>query len=151
MNTFKTNAKGLWTMRHVVLLLFLAAALSAPAVATPYTYTYEGNALPEDEGWERRWGNDDGAYEGDGAVRTIEDGILTMDSMYDLRVYDYNCHYLYGELDPDPGELFVAEWRVYVEDWEGDYGAPDSRVCVSSDEGWHLALGFFSRPCREPV
>ena len=89
MNTFKTNAKGLWTMRHVVLLLFVAAVLASPAVATPYTYTYEGNALPEDEGWERHWGNDDGSHEGTGAVRTIADGILTMDSMYSLRVYDY--------------------------------------------------------------
>jgi len=99
--------------------------------------------LPENEGWERHWGNDDGSHEGEGAIRTLADGILTMDSMYDLRVYDYACHYLYGEVDPEPGELFVAEWRVYVEEWVGDYGAPDSRVCVCSDDGWLLALGLF--------
>ena len=128
-------------MKHVVLLLFFVAALAAPAVATPYTYTYEGVALPELEGWERHWGNDDGAYEGDGAVRTIEDGILTMDSMYSLRVYDYNCHYLYGELDPDPGELFVAEWRVKIDDSIGD--GRDSVVGIASDGAMQLAFGLF--------
>jgi hypothetical protein len=127
--------------------LFTAVAalgvLVAQAGADEYWITYEGNDFPENEGWERHWGNDDGPYEGDGAIRTVENGILTMDSMYDLRVYDYACHYLYGALDPDPGELFVAEWRVYVKDWVGDYGAPDSRVCVCSDDGWLLALGLF--------
>jgi len=115
-------------MKRVILLLFTAAALGTlvvPAGAEPYWYAYEGNDLPENEGWQRFWGNDDGPFEGDGAIRTVENGILTMDSMYSQRVYDYACHYLYGELDPDPGELFVAEWRVYVEDWVSDQGARD--------------------------
>jgi len=130
-------------MRMLVFVLAALGVMVSTAGADEYWLTYEGNDLPENEGWERHWGNDDGSHEGEGAIRTLADGILTMDSMYDLRVYDYACHYLYGEVDPEPGELFVAEWRVYVEEWVGDYGAPDSRVCVCSDDGWLLALGLF--------
>jgi len=134
-------------MAETTRLLFVVAAALGVMVSTAgadeYWLTYEGNDLPENEGWERHWGNDEGSHEGEGAIRTVEDGILTMDSMYDLRVYDYACHYLYGELDPDPGELFVAEWRVYIEDWVGDYGHWDSKVSICSDEGWLLAFGLF--------
>jgi hypothetical protein len=128
------------------LMFTVAAALGVlvgTAGADEYWITYEGNDLPENEGWGRSWGNDDGQYHGHGAVRTVENGILTMDSLYDLRVYDYAYRYLYGEVDPDPGELFVAEWRVYIEDWVGDYGHWDSKVSICSDEGWLLGLGLF--------
>jgi len=126
------------------MLMFLVAALgvlAAPAGADEYWITYEGNDLPENEGWNRSWGNDEGPQQGEGAVRTLENGILTMDSLYDLRVYDYAYLYLYGELDPDPGELFVAEWRLKVDETIGDHW--DSKVSVCSDEGWLLGLGCF--------
>ncbi|MBU0617068.1 MAG: hypothetical protein KKI02_05075, partial [Planctomycetes bacterium] len=128
--------------RRVVLIPVLACILSASVNAEPYWITYEGNDLPENEGWERHWGNDEGAHEGDGALRTVEDGILTMDSLYDLRVYDYACRYLYGEFDPDPGELFVAEWRGMVDEVLGDHY--DAAVGICSDDAWQLGFGFFS-------
>ncbi len=126
------------------MLMFLVAALgvlAGTAGADEYWLTYEGDDLPENEGWERHWGNDDGSHEGEGAIRTLADGILTMDSMYDLRVYDYACHYLYGELDPDPGELFVAEWRVMVDETIGD--GYDAKVGISSDDDWQLGIALF--------
>jgi hypothetical protein len=129
---------------HLRISLALALTLYAfpvSATAEPYWITYEGNDLPENEGWERHWGNDEGAHEGDGAIRTVEDGILTMDSLYDLRVYDYACHYLYGELDPDPGELFVAEWRGLVDEVLGDHY--DAKVGISSDDDWQLGIACF--------
>jgi hypothetical protein len=129
---------------HLRISLALALTLCAfpvSATAEPYWITYEGNDLPENEGWERHWGNDEGAHEGDGAIRTVEDGILTMDSLYDLRVYDYACHYLYGELDPDPGELFVAEWRGLVDEVLGDHY--DAKVGISSDDDWQLGIACF--------
>ncbi len=133
-------------MAETTRLLFVLAAalgtLAAPAGADEYCITYEGNDLPENEGWERHWGNDDGSHEGDGAIRTLADGILTMDSLYDLRVYDYACHYLYGELDPDPGELFVAEWRGLVDEVLGDHY--DAAIGMCSDEAWQLSFGLFS-------
>jgi len=130
-------------MRVKMSLVCLVAlgVLIPSAGAEPYWYAYEGNDLPENEGWERFWGNDDGAFEGDGSIRTVENGVLTMDSMYSLRTYDYACHYLYGELDPDPGELFVAEWRAMVEESEGD--GRDSMMVVATDEAMQLAFGLF--------
>jgi len=42
------------------MLMFLAAvsyATAGIATAEPYWITYEGNDLPENEGWNRGWGN----------------------------------------------------------------------------------------------
>ncbi len=128
-------------MRWLFVLAAALGVLVAPAGADEYWITYEGNDLPENEGWQRNWGNDEGAHEGNGAIRTVEDGILTMDSMYDLRVYDYACRYLYDEFDPDPGELFIAECRVKVDETIGD--GYDTGVGICSDEGWLLGLGCF--------
>jgi len=144
MNVSKRQFKGVHGMKRVILLFFTAAALGVlvmPAGADEYWLTYEGNDLPENEGWERHWGNDEGAQEGDGAIRTLEGGILTMDSLYDLRVYDYACHYLYGEVDPDPGELFVAECRVKIDQAIGDMY--DSTFSICSDDRMQLAFGLF--------
>ena len=128
-------------MQRAIVCLILLAFGSVLTQAEQYWITYEGNDLPENEGWQRNWGNDDGAHEGEGAIRTLEDGILTMDSMYDLRVYDYACHYLYGEVDPNPGELFVAEWRVMVDETIGD--GYDAKVGISSDDDWQLGIALF--------
>ncbi len=128
-------------MRMLVFVVAALGMLAAPAGADQYWITYEGNDLPENEGWERHWGNDDGSHEGEGAIRTLADGILTMDSMYDLRVYDYACHYLYGEVDPDPGELFIAECRVKIDEAIGDMY--DSTFGICSDDGMQLAFGLF--------
>jgi len=132
-------------MAETTRLLFVVVAalgvLASTAGADEYWITYEGNDLPENEGWNRSWGNDDGEHHGDGAYRTVEDGILTMDSMYDLRVYDYAYRHLPGELDPDAGELFVAEWRLKVDETIGAHW--DSKVSICSGEGWLLGLGCF--------
>jgi hypothetical protein len=128
-------------MKWLFVLLAALGVLAAPAGADEYWLTYEGNDLPENEGWERHWGNDDGSNEGDGAIRTVENGILTMDSLYDLRVYDYACRYPYGEVDPEPGELFIAQWRVMVAETIGD--GRDSMLVIASDGAMQLAFGLF--------
>jgi hypothetical protein len=127
--------------RLLMCLAVLSCAAASPALAEQYWITYEANDLPENEGWNRSWGNDDGEHHGDGAYRTVEDGILTMDSLYDLRVYDYAYRRLAGEVDPDPGELFVAECRVMVDEAIGD--GYDSTFGVSSDGAMQLAFGLF--------
>ena len=129
------------SMRLLIIYVTALGMLVTTAGADEYWITYEGNDLPENEGWQRNWGNDDGAHEGTGAVRTVENGVLTMDSLYDDRVYDYACRYLYGEVDPDPSELFIAEWRVNVEDSIGN--GRDSMVVVASDNAMQLAFGLF--------
>ncbi len=128
-------------MRMLMFVVAGLGALVAQGGADQYWITYEANDLPENEGWDRRWGNDDGPFHGDGAYRTLENGILTMDSLYDLRVYDYACRYLYGEFDPGPGELFMAEWRLKVDETIGD--GYDAKVGISSDDAWQLGIGCF--------
>ena len=126
-------------------LFVLVAALGVPVMpagAEEYWITYEGNDLPENEGWERNWGNWDGQYEGDGAMRTIQDGILTMDSLFDVGVYDFAYVDRPGQIDPAPGEIFVMEWRVLVEETTGEpYFA--TGVFLTSDDAWNLGFGMY--------
>jgi hypothetical protein len=129
------------TMRTLCCVLAVLGVVVWPAGAAEYWITYEGNDLPEDEGWQRNWGDDYGAHHGTGAVRTLADGVLTMDSLYDLRVYDYACRYLYGEVDPERGELFIAECRVKIDEATGD--GYDSTFGVASDGAMQLAFGLF--------
>jgi len=89
--------------RLLVFLAVLSCAGYSAALAEPYWVAYEGNDFPENEGWGRRWGNWDGEFEGDGAVRTVADGVLTIDSMYDEGVYDYAYVERPGATDPGPG------------------------------------------------
>jgi len=126
------------------LLMFWTTALGmlvSTAGAEQYWITYEGNDFPENEGWNRSWGNDEGQYHGDGATRTLENGVLTMDSLYDLRVYDYAYITRPGALDPGPGDTFVIEWRLMVTAVAGDYY--DTTFNVSSDGAMQLGFGFF--------
>ena len=125
------------------LLLSLTAALGmlvTTAGADEYWYTYEGNDLPENEGWERMWG-DEHPHEGDGAIRTLADGIITYDSRFDVHVYDYAFVERPGGTDPGPDELFVVEWRALVEE---EVGGPtwDSSAWVTSDDGWQVTIGL---------
>jgi hypothetical protein len=135
--------KGIYEMRNLTLLCFGIAALGAlalPAGAEPYWIAYEGNDFPENEGWRRSWGDDDGEFHGDGAFRTLEDGILTMDSLYNDRVYDYARVDRYGHLDPEPGETLIAEWRLKVDAVTGDYFDPV--VTIIGDHRMTIGLGY---------
>ena len=49
--------------------------------AGAYYVAWEGDCLPEEAGWTRQWGDEVGQYHGTGAVRTIQDGVMTMDSL----------------------------------------------------------------------
>jgi hypothetical protein len=145
MAAYANRAKGELKMRRATLLMFVAAALgawSSTAGAEPYWYAYEGNDLPENEGWERRWGNWDGSHEGNGAIRTVENGILTMDSLFDAGVYDYARLSRPGQIDPAPGETFVMEWRVWVEQTTGEPSF-DVSAGFFSDDAFILALGIY--------
>jgi len=84
---------------------------------------------------------EDARYQGDGAYRTAENGILTMDSLYDPRVYDYAYVERPGLVDPEPGELFVLECRLNVEEAVGD--GYDATFGISSDGAMQLGFGLF--------
>jgi hypothetical protein len=115
--------------------VLLALVAVAPAVAEPYWITWEGDDFPDNQGWTRVWGK--GQYQGPGAYRTLENGILTYDSLYDPGVYDFSRMERPGQMDPGLGELFVLEWRLRVEQVDGR-ADPDVGVC--SDHAW--AVGF---------
>ncbi len=115
--------------------LALGAAL---AHAAPYWVSWEGDDWPENQGWTRNWGNWDGQYQGPGACRTLENGVLTYDSLYDPGVFDYYHMERPGQLDPqEPDEYFVLEWRLKVSQVVGYF---DPGIGVNSDEAW--AVGF---------
>jgi hypothetical protein len=112
------------------------------ALGSPYWIAWDGEGetagMPEEFGWTRNWGNWDGQFQGPGAYRTLENGILTYDSLYDPGVFDYNYMERPGQLDPEePNECFVLEWRLKVSQVVGYY---DPGIGVHSDEAW--AVGF---------
>jgi hypothetical protein len=135
MNTFETNAKGVWMTIHVVLILFVVAALAQPAVAEQYWIAWEGNDFPENEGWERIVNGPQPAE------RTLADGIMTMDGLADTQIDDY--YRMDRPLDPEPGEEFVMQWRIRVDEVIGHpLALYDPGVAVWSDDDWEVSLLF---------
>lgn len=123
-------------MRNRLIGLALAMGAScAAARASPYWIAYEGDEFPENAGWTRH-------NFGDGpAVRSIADGIFTIDSLWSPNISDF--YEIDRQMNPDPGELFVAEWRLRVVE---EYGSPlsggDAIVAVAGDEGNDLGLEY---------
>jgi hypothetical protein len=97
--------------------------------------------MPEEFGWTRNWGNWHGQYQGPGAYRTLENGILTYDSLYDPGVFDFSYIEDPGwPIDPGPNELLIMEWRLKVDTVTGWYRDPS--VALVSDTGWTVGFGF---------
>jgi hypothetical protein len=109
--------------------------------AEHYWIDWEGEDWPENMNppWDRNWGNWQGQYQG-GAYRTLEDGILIYDSLYDPGVFDGYEMERPGEMDPSEGLEFIVEWRLKVDEVTGWYFDPT--VGVQSDDGWGVALAF---------
>jgi len=130
-------------MRSLVLVMLGATGLTAVAFADTYWIAWEGsdaNDWPEFSGWERVWGNWDGQYQGDGAIRTLENGVLTYDSLFDEWVYDFYERYRPQAMDPGPNEVFVLQWGLWVESVISGTGDPG--VGVASDEGWMVGYEY---------
>jgi hypothetical protein len=119
-------------MRRVLLLasgLAALGSLSTAALAEPYWVAYEGNDYPENEGWWRLW------YDGK-AIRSLEDGVLVQDTLFDPHIADFYVMHRWGSLDPEPGETFVVQWRVQIDERSGE----DVTIGLFSDEQW--GVGF---------
>jgi hypothetical protein len=119
---------------------------AAPALAAPYWIDYEADNpeqhFPEQEGWTRIWGNWEGQFHGSGAVRTLHDGTLTYDSLYDDGVYDFSQMVRPGQMDPHGQEVFVCEWRLRVDEVHGFMDPGDPGLALTSDEAWVLGFEF---------
>lgn len=112
-------------------------AVVSTATADKYWIAYEGNDLPENVGWDRHFSRENG-----GATRRIVDGALELDSLADHAIFDF--YEIDRQIDPDPGELFVATWRVKVlESFGGARWVGDAAVVIAPDGGGTLAFNHF--------
>jgi hypothetical protein len=122
-------------VRALVRLGVLQAGLllASPVQAIPYWFAWEGNDFPENQGWTRTvYNNPD--------VRTLADGMMTLDGLNTGGGWDAYQRFFGGQLDPDPGELFIMRWRMRVEAIEG--GNWDPIVYVLSDDAWMVSFHF---------
>jgi hypothetical protein len=111
--------------------------LVAPVLGA-YWIDWDGSDWPEAAAYTRSWGNWQGPHQG-GANRTLENGVLTYDSLYDPGVYDYYYMERPGQMDPGAGELLVMEWVLKVDIVEG---SGDPVAGFFSDDGWAFAFEY---------
>jgi hypothetical protein len=122
-------------MCRTCVLFVLFALGSSLAGATPYWVEYApaGGNYPEFEGWTRY-------TSGGGDVRFFEDGVLVLDGQ--AGTHDaYSWSRPPGQLDPGPGELFIARWRLCVSHIDPPYPL-DPVVGIHSDTRTGLPLDF---------
>lgn len=119
-------------MRGMLTLGLLVAVVSS-APADQYWVSYEADGVyPEACGWSRR--TDYG-----GAQRWFEDGALVLDSRASLMIDDSYSMSRPQALDPSPGEVFVMQWRLRVDESQGPW---DQSVGFFSDERRAVFLDF---------
>jgi len=107
----------------------LLAVLSCGAgLRAGYWVAYEADDFPENLSWLRVYGDENGPQQG-GAERTLEDGVLTLDGLRNDQIFDF--YEMQRSIDPGPGEMFLAEWRVLV-DPRSD--ARDVGVVIARDD-----------------
>lgn len=111
-------------------IIALTIALVARANADRYWVAYEGDDFPENEGWERVYGDENGPQQG-GSNRSLEEGLLVLDSTRNHLIYD--TYFRRQQINPDPGEKFICEWRMRVASNAGP--AADNRVGIAKDGG----------------
>jgi len=119
-----------------LLTLSCAALLAGAARADPYWISYEGNDFPENEGWTRVYGDENGHGQG-GAERWIEDGNLVIDGRRDIAIYD--SYTMSRSVNPGPGETFIMHWRLKVEEVSA---YQDPSLVVFSDDSWAVAFNY---------
>jgi len=92
--------------------------------------TWEGDTYPEDDGWER-------TVYGGGAERWFEDGSLVLDGLASTDIADFYRNQ--RSIAPDPGELFIVEWRLRVDEV---HGFADPGVSITSEGEAALTLVY---------
>ncbi|MDX9976388.1 MAG: hypothetical protein RBU21_25660 [FCB group bacterium] len=98
--------------QKLTLVLAALLILAATAHGTPYWIAWEGDDIPENEGWLWVWGFENGPQQG-GAARTLATGIMTLDGLGSDQIWD--GYELLGDPSPDPGETFRTERRVLID------------------------------------
>ena len=119
-------------MKRIVAVV--AAGLCACLVqAELFWISYDASCglYPEEVGWTR-------TTHGGGAVRSLADGILTLDSTADSMICD--GYGIYRPTTPGPGETFVCEWRMCLAQHSG-FG--ESLVSMCADDGGGVAFRYW--------
>jgi len=125
-------------MRPALTVALLFGVCGPPAFPSPFWIAWEGDDWPEAVGYTRSWGNWHGLHQG-GANRTLEDGVLTYDSLYDPGVWDSYYMEDFGPLELGPGQIAVMEWKLKVDQ---AYIGGDPGVGLNSEDGWNLGYVF---------
>ena len=123
-------------MTRLLCFLTVCALAVSPASADEYWVSYQGNDFPENEGWTRIFSDKNGQGQG-GAIRTLENGTLVLDSLRSVWIVDF--YDMERPIHPDPGELFIMRWRLKID------SVPvreDPVVVVFSDAFAAVAFGF---------
>ena len=121
--------------RRLIFLAGLTLVAVSTAAAEPYWISYEGNDFPENEGWERTFCDQDGIVGQGGAIRSLEDGALVLDSRESTMIVDF--YERRQPVDPGSGEVFVMEWRLRVDDVSA---REDPGIAIFSDDSYGLAF-----------
>jgi len=111
-------------MIRIFFAVLLILTSIGSAGATPWQISYEGDDFPENQGWTRECF---GPWD-----RSLEDGILTLDSSADWTVFDYYYMDLVSPMGPGPGEYLYVEWRIKVTGTEESY---DNGIYLFNDDG----------------
>jgi hypothetical protein len=117
----------------------------AQASATPYWVAWEGDDYPEDRGWERIHYGDDGPA----ANRSLHDGVMTIDGLASIEIID--SYVIERALSPTPGEMFIAQWRLRVDEVLANPIDPfDPGLAIYGDDGsgfdMHIGRDRFNLP-----
>lgn len=94
-------------MSRIRALLTMLVVGAGVASADLWWYAYEATTYPEEAGWGRFI--DEG-----GAVRSLEDGALIIDSRGSLSIYDEYLMHMPGP--PGAGEVFRLDWGLRVDE-----------------------------------
>lgn len=117
-------------MRFVAVLILSSLGVSARAEQFWVEYDASCGFFPEECGWMR-------TTHGGGAVRSLADGILTLDSTADPMICDY--YKIERPITPGPGEMFVATWRLCVAQESGYW---EWLAGIKSDDGYRVSFSY---------
>jgi len=112
-----------------VLLAMLVVAVGV-GKADPWWYAYEGMVYPWEEGWGR-------VERGGGAVLSLEDGALIIDSLASTDICD--SYYKFMPSVPGAGTVFRMDWRVCI---YAVAGFMDPGVAISFGPAGEVLLGY---------
>ncbi len=113
-------------MRMLMFGVCLLGLVAGSARAEPFYLRYDADVFPEEAGWERHSTDPGGVV-----VRTVKDGVLTIDSTASYYATDWYRRET-PALTLDAGELFQLEWRMRTLMTDTWHSQCDTNVAISN-------------------